>query len=399
MQALKDILVLDLGQIYNGSYCSLLLAYFGATVIKIEPPEGEPLRRRLLGFDTDREPYEFLLLNPNKLSLCLDLKAEAGKQVLLKLAEKADVLVENFKRGTMERLGLGYDVLSRINPRLIYASGKGFGLSGPYADFPAMDLTVQAMGGVMATTGFPDGPPVKAGPAVCDFMGGIHLFAGVMVALFQRVFTGRGQLVEVSMHDAIYPALASPLGALYNAVREVPERTGNRHSGLRLAPYNVYPAADGYVAIFCVSERHWEAFARHIGRPELLEDDRFKTNSARALHMDELDAIVAGWTSRRTRWEVVWGLMEAGVPCAPVLSVREVADDPHLKARGMLRDVDHPEYGPIRLMGNPIRLSDSPLEGLRPPARLGADTELVLRQYAGLSDAEIERLKQERVVF
>lgn len=201
------------------------------------------------------------------------------------------------------------------------------------------------------------------------------------------------------MHDAIYPALASPLGALYNAVREVPERTGNRHSGLRLAPYNVYPAADGYVAIFCVSERHWEAFARYIGRPELLADERFKTNSARALHMDELDEIVAAWTSQRTRWEVVWGLMEVGVPCAPVLSVREVADDPHLKARGMLRDVAHPEHGTIRLMGNPIRLADSPLGELRPPAPLGADTELVLRQYAGLSDAEVDRLKRERVVF
>jgi len=399
MQALKDILVVDLGQIYNGSYCSLLLAYFGATVIKIEPPEGEPLRRRLLGFDTDREPYEFLMLNPNKLSLCLDLKAEAGKKVFLRLVEKADVLVENFKRGTMERLGLGYEVLSGINPRLIYASGKGFGLSGPYADFPAMDLTVQAMGGVMATTGFPDGPPVKAGPAVCDFMGGIHLFAGVVVALFQRVFTGRGQLVEVSMHDAIYPALASPLGALYNAVREVPERTGNRHSGLRVAPYNVYPAADGYVAIFCVAERHWEAFARHIGQPDLLEDERFKTNAARALHMEELDRIIGEWTSRQTRWEVARRLLTAGVPCAPVLSVREVADDPHLKARGMLRDVEHPDYGTVRLMGNPIRLSDSPLEEITPPPRLGAHTEMVLRRYAGLSDAEIERLKRERVVF
>ncbi|CAM5352959.1 CoA-transferase [Bacillus safensis FO-36b] [Bacillus safensis subsp. safensis] len=326
-KALEDIVVLDLGQIYNGPYCSLMLAYQGAKVIKIEPLKGENLRVRRKG-----DCHELLMLNSNKLGVSLDLKSPEGKEVFIELVKKADVLVENFSLGAMERLGLGYDALSEINPRLIYASGKGYGLDGPYAARPAMDLTVQAMGGVMATTGFADKPPVKAGPAICDFLGGIHLFGGITTALYQRESTGKGQLVEVSMHDTIYPTLASALGAFYSQGGKVAERTGNQHSGMATAPYNVYPTQDGYIAILCVADRQWQSLLKVMEKDELLDDPRFQTNIDRSANTYIVDEIVTSWTSNKKKMDIADALIEANVPHAPVQSIAEVADDPHLYA-------------------------------------------------------------------
>ena len=238
--AFDGVRVLELGQIYNGPYCGLLFAQLGADVIKIEPPGGEPLRFRS---HEPVESHEFVMLNSNKRSVVLDLKTDAGRQALLDLVETADVLIENFAPGTMERLQLGPARLLAHNPRLVVASGKGYGSTGPYAHMSAMDITVQAMSGAASATGEPDGPPTKAGAAFVDFSGGIHLFAAISAALFQRERTGRGQIVEVSMHDTIYPMLASSLGGLHNnPERQLPERTGNRHSGMAVAPYNIYPA-------------------------------------------------------------------------------------------------------------------------------------------------------------
>ena len=232
--AFDGVRVLELGQIYNGPYCGLLLAQLGADVIKIEPPGGEQLRFRS---EQPTESHEFVMLNSNKRSVVLDLKTDAGRQALLDLVETADVLIENFAPGTMERLQLGPARLLEHNPRLIVASGKGYGSTGPYAHMSAMDITVQAMSGSAATTGEPGGPPTKAGASFVDFSGGIHLFGAISAALFQRERTGRGQIVEVSMHDTIYPMLASSLGGLHNNPdRELPERTGNRHSGMAIAP-------------------------------------------------------------------------------------------------------------------------------------------------------------------
>ena len=232
--AFDGVRVLELGQIYNGPYCGLLLAQLGADVIKIEPPGGEQLRFRS---HQPTESHEFVMLNSNKRSVVLDLKTDAGRQALLDLVETADVLIENFAPGTMERLELGPARLLEHNPRLIVASGKGYGSTGPYAHMSAMDITVQAMSGSAATTGEPGGPPTKAGASFVDFSGGIHLFGAIAAALFQRERTGRGQIVEVSMHDTIYPMLASSLGGLHNNPdRELPERTGNRHSGMAIAP-------------------------------------------------------------------------------------------------------------------------------------------------------------------
>ena len=290
---LEGMLVLDLGQIYNGPYCGLLLGFMGARVLKIESPEGDVVRRR----KRDVEPYPLVMLNSNKESVVLDLKHPEGKQLFLALARKADVVVENFAAGVMDRLGLGWDVLRRENARLVYGAGTGFGLSGPYRDLPAMDVTIQAMSGIMNATGFPDRAPVKAGPAVCDFLAGVHLFGGIMSALVHRERTGQGQLVEVAMLEAAVIALASALGVFMDGESgRIPARTGNRHPALAMAPYNVYPAKDGHVAIFTASERHWDSIARVVGREDLLGDPAYASTPARAAKADEIDAMVEAWT-------------------------------------------------------------------------------------------------------
>ena len=303
--AFDGVRVLELGQIYNGPYCGLLLAQLGADVIKIEPPGGEQLRFRS---HQPTESHEFVMLNSNKRSVVLDLKTDADRQALLDLVKTADVLIENFAPGTMERLQLHPERLLEHNPRLIVASGKGYGSTGPYAHMSAMDITVQAMSGSASATGVPDGPPTKAGAAFVDFSGGIHLFAAISAALFQRERTGRGQIVEVSMHDTIYPMLASSLGGLHNDPdRELPERTGNRHSGMAVAPYNIYQTSDGWLAIICISERHWHGVATALGRPELIDDPRFGTEKDRVANIDAVDEEVSSVTRTRTRAELVEG--------------------------------------------------------------------------------------------
>lgn len=380
-----------MGQIYNGPYCGLLLALHGADVIKVEPPGGERLRYR----STDGiETHEFMMLNSNKRSLVIDLKCEQGRALFLDLIDQVDVVIENFAPGAMERLGLDPAALIARNQRLIYASGKGYGNDGPYAHMPAMDITVQAMSGAIASTGFPDGPPVKAGPAFADIMGGVHLFAGIATALYQREKTGRGQMVEVSMHDTIYPALASILGGLYNdPAHQPPERTGNRHSGMAVAPYNVYRAADGYIAIMSANERHALGVLELVGGEAMTRDPRFAERRARLANIDALDAEVEGWTSRFDRWTLVARLADAGVPSAPVLTIREVADDPHLRARGMIREVEHPVRGTVPVPASPIRLSDSPVEVRRAP-ELGDGTRSVLADLLGADDARVEALRE-----
>jgi formyl-CoA transferase len=376
--AFDGIRVLELGQIYNGPYCGLLLAQLGADVIKVEPPSGEPLRFRS---HDPVESHEFVMLNSNKRSLVLDLKSDAGRQSLLDLVETADVLIENFAPGTMERLQLSPERLLAHNPRLIVASGKGYGSTGPYAHMSAMDITVQAMSGSASATGVPDGPPTKAGASFVDFSGGIHLFGAIAAALFQRERTGRGQVVEVSLHDTIYPMLASSLGGLHNdPQRELPERTGNRHTGMAVAPYNIYETSDGWLAIICISDRHWHGVATALGRAQLIDDPRFRTAKDRITHIDAVDELVTSCTRTRTRDELVRDLQAAGVPCAPVKSIREVDTDEHLIERGMIRYVQHPARGRVPVPGSPLRLADSPVGPLRAAPSLGESTAEILAE-------------------
>ncbi|MDO8771522.1 MAG: CoA transferase, partial [Burkholderiaceae bacterium] len=282
---LSGLLVLDLGQIYQGPYCGHLLSMAGATVIKVEPPTGDTVRSRR------QSPYPLAMLNSNKQAVTLNLKNEGARQIFLKLVERADVLIENFMPGVMDKLGVGPETLLERNPRLVYGAASGYGSSGPNRDLLAMDLTIQAMSGAMSVTGFPDRPPVKAGPAICDFLGGIHLYGAIMTALYERSVTGKGRVVEVAMQDAIYPALASSLSLFYENPKANP-RTGNRHGALAMAPYNTYRAAEGYIAIICVTEAHWAGLAKAMGRVDLLADPRFATHAERCQIMDEVDGIV-----------------------------------------------------------------------------------------------------------
>jgi formyl-CoA transferase len=376
-QPLRDIVVLDLSQIYNGPYATYLLALAGATVIKIEPPGGESLRRRGV---VGGAALPFAMLNGCKQSVVLDLKTEAGKDALCDLARRADVLVENFAPGVMDRLELGHALLQSINPKLIYASSSGFGADGPYRSYPAMDLTVQAMSGVMETTGYPDRPPVKAGPAICDFFAGTHLYGAIVTALFERERSGTARRVEVAMQDAVYSSLSSSLGQHWNggATDQLPARTGNRHGGMAEAPYNVYPALDGWIAIICVGERHWQSLAGAMGSEHLAAHPDFATLKQRVRHMDQIDQIVGDWTRTRSKQEIFNILIGAHVPCSPVRNLDEVLNDPNMHARGFLQRQMHPELGAIIIAHSPLRFSDVPQRPLEPSRPLGADTEHVL---------------------
>ena len=385
---LDGITVIDLSQIYNGPYATYMMALAGARVIKIEPPGGESLRRRGVVGVVGGAALPFAMLNGNKESVVLDLKSEAGKQALRGLVATADVLVENFAPGVMDRLGLGYETLKLINPRLIYAASSGFGSTGPYRHYPAMDLTIQAMAGVMHTTGFPDRPPVKAGPAMADFFAGTHLYGAIATALFERERTGVARRLEVAMQDAVYASLSSSLGMHWaqqgatQGANALPPRTGNRHGGLAESPYNVYPTADGHIAIICVGEIHWCSLATEMGRPELAEDPRFATLGARVAHIDTVDALVGEWTAPQTKDALFQRLMAAHVPCAPVRTLDEVVNDPNMHARGALEWQDHPQLGRIVVQQSPLRYDGVPPHPITPSRELGADTDRVLGELA-----------------
>ena len=372
---LDGVTVLDLSQIYNGPYATFLLAMAGARIVKVEPPGGESLRRRGV---VGGAALPFAMLNGCKESLMLDLKTDAGKDVLRQLAMQADVVVENFAPGVMDRLGLGAAALQAANPRLIYAQSSGFGSSGPYRDYPAMDLTVQAMAGVMSITGFPDRPPVKAGPALCDFFAGVHLYGAIVTALYERERTGVGRQVEVAMLDAVYPSLSSSLGMHFGSGGDVPPRTGNRHGGLAEAPYNVYPASDGYIAIICVGDVHWRSLLTAMGQDDLANDPRFTSLKDRVAHIDAIDALVGAWTAPQNK-DALFALLQAHrVPCAPVRNLDEVVNDPHMHARGALQWQDHPELGRIVVPHSPLRFAGTEQRPLEPSRPLGADADAVL---------------------
>jgi len=375
---LAGVRVLDLGQIYQGPYAGFLLAQAGADVVKIEPPGGEPLRRREVHGGPPSYPLAFL--NSNKRSLIVDLKTGEGRQLLHRLAGAADVLIENFAPGVLERLDVGWPTLREANPRLIYASGTAYGLSGPDRDHLGMDITVQAASGVMSITGEPGRPPLKAGPALIDFLGGVHLYAGIVSALYEREHTGRGRLVEVAMQEAVYPSLLSKLGLLHLEGR-APGRIGNRHG--RVSPYNVYACNDGFVAIICVNEGHWRNLLRAMGREDLAADPRFVNNEARVRHMEEVEDLVAAWTSELSRAEVCRAAQDCHVPCAPVRDLAEVNADPHLRERGFLEVVDHPALGEVVLPTSPLRFDGLPSGPIEPSADLGRDTDDVVSDWLG----------------
>ncbi|HVY16146.1 MAG TPA: CoA transferase [Rhodopila sp.] len=389
---LAGITVLDFGQIYQGPYATMLMAKAGADVIKIEPPGGEPLRRRIIATGGDTT-LPIAMLNANKRAVTLNLKSPAGKDLLKKMAARADVLLENFSPGTLDGLGVGYDVLKAVNPRLIYATGTGFGITGPDRDNLAMDFTIQAASGIMSITGDPDGPPMKAGPTLVDFMGGIHLYAAVMTALFQRSVTGQGQLVEVAMQETVYPTLASSYD-YHLRTGKIPPRAGNRQAGLGSAPYNAFQTTDGWVAIHVVTEGHWTNLLTAMGREDLKDDPRFTTNAARTANMEATEAVVSAWTRTLGKMEVAAIAKRYKIPAAPVRNAVEVMNDSHMHERGMLQRIDHPSLGKIVVPNTPLRLHGAdPVEPIPSPS-LGQDNDAVYGGWLGLGSAEMAALKE-----
>jgi crotonobetainyl-CoA:carnitine CoA-transferase CaiB-like acyl-CoA transferase len=392
---LAGLVVIDFGQIFQGPYATFLLAKGGADVVKIEPLHGEPLRRRALPGKSATLP--FAMLNQNKRAVTLNLKHARGRELLFEMVRRADVLLENFSPGTMDDLGVGWSVLREINPRLIYATGTGFGISGPDRDNLAMDLTIQAASGIMSVTGAPDGPPMKAGPTLVDFMGGIHLYAGILTALYERDRSGEGRLVEVAMQETVYPSLAASF-EYYHRTGQPPPRAGNRQAGLSSTPYNVYQCADGYAAIHVVTEGHWLNLVKAMSRPELADDPRFKTNADRVAHMDQTDAVVTEWTRTLPKMEVFARAKANRVPCAPVRTAPEVMHDPHMHERGMLEDVEHPELGPITVPTSPLRLHGAAKPPMRPSPKVGQHNDEIYGGWLGLSGEEIATLGDEGVI-
>ncbi|MCP5183023.1 MAG: CoA transferase [Pseudomonadales bacterium] len=389
-QPLANITVLDFGQVYNGPYCGFLLAQAGARVIKVESRIGETLRAR--GKATPSS-YPFALLNTNKECMTLNIQAVEGQALLKKLATRVDVVSENFAPGTMDKYGIGADALRAINPRLIYAASTGYGYSGPYRDYLGMDITLQAMTGVMSVTGEGDGPPLKSAAAFADFLGGTHLYAGIVTALLARERSGVGATVDISMQDCVFPTLATALGSYFIAGRQQGPRVGNRHPGLALAPYNVYPAADGYVAIICIREGHFRKLCTAMEQPSLADDPRFATNAERCRHMMALDALIGAWSQNLSRTEIFARAQANGVICAPVNRLEDVVNDPQLHARGTLEWRTHPVLGDIPQAHTPLRFRD-----LQPPAltdvpELGADTARLLGELLGLDAQDVALLQ------
>lgn len=378
---LAGIKVLDLGQVYGGPYCAHLLLHLGASVIKIESPgRGEPLRANRAAGAGD--PVGFQLLNGGKSSVALDLKTGEGHEQFLALARDADIVIENFAPGTAKSLGVDYERLAALNPRLVYASLKAYSADSPNKDLRGMDLTVQASSGVMSVNGFPDGPPVRCGPSLADFLGGTHLALGIMAALFERTLTGRGQHVDVSLQDAVLPTLTSNFASWLTNPDTAFERTGNRHGGMRESPYNVYATTDGWIAILCISEPQWRGLCELIERLDLRDDPSLATNHGRAQRMLEIDDIVSEWTTRYPSVEAITLLQGAGVPCAQLKTVLQVVEDESGRSLPMLRHVVGEDGADTYTFGSPIRLSDHEPLAPMPVSVLGAQNDEVLGALA-----------------
>jgi len=388
---LTGVRVLDLGHVFQGPYATFLLAMAGADVIKIEPPRGDMMRKRARDGD-----YPFRALNGCKRSIVLNLKTERGQELLLELGRTADVLVENFAPAVMPRLGLGPDVFRKVNPRLIYASASGFGRTGPYADKLALDLTIQAMGGLMSTTGEKGGRPLKAGVPVADFMSGAHLYGAIVTALYERDRTGRGRAIEVSMMESFFAPLLPAAGHAYTS-NAAPQRSGNRHVADSYVPFDTFEASDGWVAIVCATDDHWANLTEAMDRPELRANESLRHLHGRIAQIDEVTAMVADWTATRTREEVCTLCDRYHVPAAPLRDVLEVLADPHLHERGFLTN-QLTDAGSMALPNSPMRYEGSALRPLTSPPSLGEHTDEVLAELCGLDQTELAALPRAGVI-
>jgi crotonobetainyl-CoA:carnitine CoA-transferase CaiB-like acyl-CoA transferase len=385
---LDGVKVLELCQVMAGPTCGMLLADLGADVVKVEKLPGGDDTRAYDNPQVNGESAAFLAMNRNKRSIALDLKQPAGQEALKRLVRGADVLVENFRKGTMEKFGLGYDTLRAINSSLIYCAITGYGRTGPYADKGGFDLVAQGASGLMSITGEPGREPVKCGPPVCDINGGMLGALGIVAAYVHRLKTGEGQMVDTSLLEAgIHTTFWH--SAIYFATGVAPAPTGSAH--VLSAPYQAFPTRDGWVTIGGANPANWVRLARMMELPGLLDDARFKTNSDRMQNRAALFEILAQKTRARTTEELVAALDTAGIPAGPVNTIGEMLADPHVLAREMVIETVHPVAGPTKALGLPIKFTGTPGGVRRPAPRLGEHTREVLRE-AGFADAEIDAL-------
>lgn len=391
-KALEGIKVIDLTSALNGPFCTMMLADYGAEVIKIEPLGGEQCRGWGPIDEQSGESGFFAYVNRNKKGATLNLKSEKGKAMLFELLKDADILVENYKGGVTERLGIDYESVKKINPNIIYASGSGFGQTSPLKHRPCYDVVAQAMGGMANLTGFPDSIPTKVGPSIADHVAGIYLYVGVATALVHRERTGEGQLVDVSMVDTIFSLLENSL-VKYTMGGYIPERNGNIDPSI--APFDLFECKDGFVAIGVGNNRLFENFAHTIGHPELLEDPRYATNDLRCQNYEpDLQSVIRNWSKDYTKAEIEDIMDKAGIPCGPVLNVKEAIEHPHIQAREMMVHCDHPTAGDLYFQGVVAKLSETPGTVEFASPLLGQHNQEIF----GITAEEEEQLKAEGVL-
>ena len=403
-KALEGVRVIDMTHDQAGPSCTQILAWLGAEVIKIEMADGRGDRSRWLRRDDpEKDSYFYLLLNNNKKSTALNLKDPRGIEIFKELIKEGDIMAENRGPGAMDRLGLGYEDLKKINPRLIYASVKGFGSFGPYSDFKCFEPIAQATSGALSATGFADTPPAILGANVGDSGTGMHLVIGILAALVQRSVTGKGQLVEVAMQEAVLNLTRVRFtGTLTNGQPE-PRQQGI--NGVRSGSISgLFPTAGGgpndYVFLMLPpdSPAMFNLAMKAMGLDELIEDERFSTLENRSRNAEVLIGIISDWISQRDKTEVMEKIAGVGVPCGAVLDTAEVIDQPHLKERGMITEVTHPVRGTYPMVGCPVRLSESPVDVERAPL-YGEHTDEIFNSLIGLSQEELDKLRQEKVII
>lgn len=386
---LKGVRVLDMTWALAGPYCTMVLCDLGAEVIKVESPDGGDPSRKSLPFIEGVSSY-FLSVNRGKKSVAVNLRHPQGKEIVLALANQSDVLVENFRPGVMDRLGLGYGALRETNPRIIYAACSGFGQKGPYAHRPAYDVVVQGMGGTLSITGEAGGPPVRVGFSIGDIGGGIFTALGVLAALHERESSGQGQMVDISMLDGQIALLENAFARFF-ATGEVPQRIGTRHP-LR-TPFQAFPTQDGHIVLAASEERFWQRLCQVINRPDLLRDERFKDNPSRTRNHDQLEPILKEITQTKKTAEWVALMDKNDIPCGPVNSIDQVVDDPHTAAREMITEVEHSKAGRLKVVNSPLKLSRTPVKIERACPELGEHTEEILQNLLGFSQEKITELR------
>lgn len=395
MPALDGIRILDMTQWEAGSSCTQALAWLGADVVKVEPPVlGDPGRGRRLARSWDSE--YFVNWNSNKRSITLDLQCQRGRQILLDMAPQYDVFIENYGPGVIEKLDIGYDIMKAAHPEIIYVRIKGFGTSGPYAHYKCMDMVAQAAAGAFSVTGEPDGPPMRPGPTMADAGTGMQAALTITAALVQRMRTGKGQLIELSMQEAMTYYVRTSLARTGFGAKPAP-RSGNIESAF-MALYPCHPGgSNDYVFVIAVNPRMWTALMSTIGKVHLLAEERFKTARARLINRDALFEEISEWTSRRTKQQCMQEFSEAGICASAVFDTKELYSDPHLQARDFIKRITHPYHGEISLLGWPVRMSESSVELVSAPL-LGEHTDEVLKNDLGVTCEELDRLRNEGVI-